>query len=162
MLCSEMIEIERKFLTVSEAYQQAASSKTYIVQGFLNSHPERTVRVRLKDDKGFLTVKGKSSEDGTSRLEWETELPEAEAKSLLALCEAGTIEKYRYEVPYGNHLFEVDVFLGDNLGLVVAEVELSHPSEVFQKPTWLGEEVTGQPQYYNSQLTKKPYRLWSS
>ncbi|MCB0456830.1 MAG: CYTH domain-containing protein [Flavobacteriaceae bacterium] len=155
-----MTEIERKFLITSEDFKKEATSKAYIVQGFLNSDPERTVRVRLKNDKGFLTVKGKSSEDGTTRFEWETEISEKEAKKLLEICEKGVVEKYRYEVPYKGNLFEVDEFLGDNEGLVIAEIELNEVLQNFAKPSWLGKEVTGNAKYYNSQISKNPYKNW--
>lgn len=155
-----MIEIERKFLITSEDFKKEAISKTYIVQGFLNSHPERTVRVRLKDEKGYLTVKGKSSEDGTTRFEWETEITKEEAEKLLQLCEKGVIEKQRYEVVFEGSVFEVDEFLGENAGLTIAEIELNKASQPFQKPSWLGKEVTGDNNYYNSQLSKNPYKNW--
>ncbi|HPF09884.1 MAG TPA: CYTH domain-containing protein [Flavobacteriaceae bacterium] len=155
-----MIEIERKFLVLSEAYKNDATSKGYIVQGFLNLDPERTVRVRIKDNQGMLTVKGKSSEDGTTRFEWETAISMDEAKQLLQLCEEGIIEKQRYEIPFGNHIFEVDEFLGANEGLVLAEVELKDVTQKFDTPDWLGEEVTGQNKYYNSQLSKNPFNIW--
>lgn len=155
-----MIEIERKFLVTSSAYQEQATSKERIVQGFLNTHPERTVRVRIKADSGFLTVKGKSNDAGTVRFEWEKEIPVAEAEQLMLICEPGVIDKMRYNVPVGQHVFEVDEFYGDNEGLVVAEVELREENENFKKPEWLGQEVTGEIKYYNSQLGKKPYRSW--
>lgn len=155
-----MIEIERKFLVTSQAFKKEAISEKRIVQGFLNTHVERTVRVRIKDNKGFLTVKGKTSDSGTTRFEWETELPTEEAQELLELCELGVIDKVRYEIPYKTHIFEVDVFLGDNEGLILAEIELKAEDETFEKPDWLGEEVTGNPKYYNSQLSKSPYKLW--
>ena len=156
----EHLEIERKFLVKSDRFKQKALSKTRIVQGFLNTDHDRTVRVRIRGDKGFLTVKGASNESGTTRFEWETEITAAEAANLIDLCEAGILEKVRFEVPFGNHLFEVDEFLGENKGLIIAEVELKHEDERFEKPNWLGEEVTGQVQYYNSQLSKKPFREW--
>ncbi|MGH1385001.1 CYTH domain-containing protein [Kordia sp.] len=155
-----MQEIERKFLVNSLKFKKEARSSFQIAQGFLNTHAERTVRVRIKGNQGFLTIKGKSNESGTSRFEWETEISVAEAKELLHLCEKGIIEKIRYNIPYGNHIFEVDEFFGENEGLIVAEVELQHENETFQKPDWLGEEVTGQTNYYNSQLSKKPYKTW--
>ncbi|WP_250433872.1 CYTH domain-containing protein [Hanstruepera flava] len=155
-----MTEIERKFLTQSDAFKTEASRSFRIKQGFLNTDPERTVRVRLKGQQGFITVKGKSSEDGLLRFEWEKEISKTEAESLLLLCERGVIDKMRYEVPYGNHIVEVDEFFGDNVGLVVAEIELNHPTEIFKKPQWLGEEVTGQVKYYNAQLSKEPYNTW--
>ncbi|RSK41629.1 CYTH domain-containing protein [Mangrovimonas spongiae] len=156
-----MIEIERKFLVISNAFKAEATSQTKIKQGFLNTHPERTVRVRLKGEQGFLTVKGKSTSDGTSRFEWETQVSKTEAENLLKLCEKGMIDKTRYEVLVGNHTFEIDVFSGENAGLIIAEVELNHVTEVFKKPLWLGDEVTGQSQYYNSQLSKRPYNTWN-
>ncbi len=155
-----MIEIERKFLVTSEAFKMEACNKIRIIQGFLNTDKERIVRVRLKDEKGFLTVKGKSSDGGVSRFEWERELSKDDAEALIKLCEPGVIDKIRYEVKVGNHHFEVDVFFGDNEGLIVAEVELNHASEVFEKPLWLGKEVTGDSRYYNSQLSKKPFKVW--
>lgn len=155
-----MIEIERKFLVKSNDYKSQATTNTRIIQGFLNTHKERTVRVRLKGDKGFLTVKGKSSDNGLSRFEWEKEIDGQEAKNLLNICESGVIDKIRYEVEVKNHTFEIDEFFGDNEGLVVAEVELNSEDEVFEKPDWLGEEVTGDVKYYNSQISKNPYCSW--
>ena len=155
-----MLEIERKFLVLSEAFKKEAFTQTRIIQGFLNTHPERTVRVRIIGDKGFITVKGLSNEAGTIRTEWEKEIDVSEAENLLKLCEAGVIEKVRYEVKVGNHIFEVDEFFGKNKGLVIAEVELSSENESFEKPAWLGKEVTGDIKYYNSQLSKKPFKTW--
>ncbi|UII81765.1 CYTH domain-containing protein [Flagellimonas sp. CMM7] len=158
----EHLEIERKFLVKSNAYKEEAKSQTRIVQGFLNTDPERTVRVRIKGDKGFLTVKGISNDSGTTRFEWETEISVGEATNLIDLCEPVILEKIRFEVPTGNHVFEVDEFFGENKGLVVAEIELEHEDEVFVKPNWLGHEVTGEVKYYNSQLSKKPYSNWGA
>jgi adenylate cyclase len=155
-----MIEIERKFLVTSDAYKTEAYRQSRIVQGFLNTHKERTVRVRIQGDKGFLTIKGASSADGLSRFEWEKELSVTECEALLKLCEKGIIEKIRYEINFGNHIFEVDEFFGDNKGLVIAEIELSNETETFEKPSWLGNEVTGDIRYYNSQLSKQPYIAW--
>lgn len=155
-----MIEIERKFLVNSDAFKKEAMSRTYLVQGFLNSEPDRTVRVRIQGDSGVLTVKGRTSEDGTTRFEWETRVPLLEAKALLALCEEGIIEKYRYVIPVSGFLFEVDEFLGANQGLLVAEIELPSADASFQKPSWLGEEVTGDIRYYNAQLSKHPFTTW--
>lgn len=155
-----MIEIERKFLVTSEAYKEEAFLTQRIVQGFLNTHPERTVRVRIKGDKGFLTVKGISNKAGTSRFEWEGEIAIAEAEELLKLCEEGVIEKIRYEVKAENHIFEIDEFYGNNQGLTVAEIELTQENEKFTKPSWLGKEVTGEVKYYNSSLSKNPFRNW--
>lgn len=157
---SNLIEIERKFLVTSDVFKKKASTQTSIVQGFLNTHPERTVRVRLSGDSGFLTIKGKSNHSGTSRFEWEEQIDPVDAQSLLELCEAGVLEKTRYEIPFGEHRYEVDEFHGDNQGLLVAEIELRSEHEAFKKPDWLGKEVTGEVKYYNSQLSKKPYKTW--
>ncbi|GGD15678.1 CYTH domain-containing protein [Hyunsoonleella pacifica] len=157
-----MIEIERKFLVTSTKYRDEAKTKTRIIQGFLNTDKERTVRVRLKGENGFLTIKGKSSKDGLSRFEWEKEISKTEAEALLKLCVPTIIDKIRYEIMLGQHIFEVDEFFGDNEGLVIAEVELTSKNEAIKKPNWLGEEVTGQIKYYNSQLSKQPYKTWSS
>ena len=155
-----MIEVERKFLVVSDAFKADAIRVETMQQGFLSTDPERTVRVRVLDDSGKLTIKGAGSADGTSRFEWERELPLTEAQRLLDLCLPGMISKQRYIIPVGAHTFEVDVFSGDNQGLIVAEVELSAADEDFPKPQWLGEEVTGDAKYYNSQLAIKPYSKW--
>lgn len=155
-----MIEIERKFLVQNLDFKNKAISKTQIIQGFLNTHPERTVRVRLKGINGFITVKGKSNASGTTRFEWEREITQKEAENLLELCEPGVLHKTRYEVPYESHVYEVDEFHGANNGLIVAEVELASETETFKKPPWLGVEVTGDVRYYNSQLSKKPYNAW--
>ncbi|MCB0399286.1 MAG: CYTH domain-containing protein [Winogradskyella sp.] len=154
------VEIERKFLVTSNNFKKEAVKSFKIKQGFLNSHKARTVRVRLKNDKGYLTVKGKSSDDGLARFEWETEITKQEAEQLLALCEDGLIDKSRYEVNFGNHTFEIDEFFGCNKGLIIAEVELRSKNENFEKPYWLGKEVTGDVRYYNSQLSKQPYNTW--
>ena len=155
-----MTEIERKFLVKSEAFKDQAFNSYDIRQGFLNSAPERTVRIRLKNDKGLLTIKGKSSADGLSRFEWEKEIPKTDAEALLLLCEKRIIDKTRYEVKVGNHTFEVDEFYGDNQGLIIAEVELNSKTDTFEKPDWLGEEVTGDIKYYNSNLSKLPFKNW--
>ena len=155
-----MIEIERKFLVTTKDFKKEAKRKTRIIQGFLNTDKERTVRIRLRGNQGFITVKGMSSDDGVSRFEWEKEISETEAEALLKLCEKGVIEKIRHEVEIGNHIFEVDEFFGDNQGLIVAEVELDHVSETFEKPLWLGQEVTGDIKYYNSQLSQHPFNSW--
>ncbi len=155
-----MIEIERKFLVKSLAFKDEAFKRTQITQGFLSTDKKRTVRVRLKGDLGFLTIKGASTNNGLSRFEWEKEINKSEAVSLLSLCKKGVIEKIRYEVKVGDHIFEVDEFFGDNEGLIVAEVELNTETEAYEKPHWLGEEVTGDNKYYNSQLSKKPFKSW--
>lgn len=155
-----MIEIERKFLVVSEAFKSDALRQNQIAQGYLSTHKERTVRVRIKGEKGYLTIKGESNETGLSRFEWEKEILVAEAKQLLELCEKGVIEKIRYEIQVDEHLFEVDEFLGENKGLVIAEVELQSESEIFEKPSWLGIEVTQDHRYYNSYLSQNPFTSW--
>lgn len=155
-----MKEIERKFLVKSDDYKKSVVSETRIIQGFLNRDPERTVRVRVKGDDGFITVKGLSNDTGTTRFEWEKKISVAEAEALLPLCEGPVISKIRYEVPIGAHVFEIDKFSGVNKGLLLAEIELSTEDETFIKPDWLGTEVTGQTKYYNSQLTIKPFTEW--
>jgi CYTH domain-containing protein len=149
-------EIERKFL-VSGEFRQDSPESYRIMQGYICSDPDRTVRVRVRGDKGFLTIKGQSSEDGLSRFEWEKEIPVSEALELMNLCVSGVIDKTRYLVPYGGHTYEVDVFHGANEGLVLAEIELSDELETFEKPSWLGEEVTGDVRYYNSMLSLHPF-----
>ena len=155
-----MQEIERKFLVKNDAYKAQATSHKRIIQGYLSAHPERTVRVRVRGDKGFLTIKGKSNKAGTTRFEWEKEIPLFEAQSLLSLCEEPIIDKIRYQVPVANHVFEVDVFAANNAGLVLAEVELAYELEQYTSPDWLGKEVTGELKYYNSMLSQKPYKEW--
>ncbi|MCF6128610.1 CYTH domain-containing protein [Flavobacterium sp. AS60] len=155
-----MVEIERKFLVLSNDFINEAFAKKRIVQAYLNSNPERTVRIRIKEDKGFLTIKGKGNETGTTRLEWETEIPLQDAEKLLTICESGTIDKIRHEVKVGNHIYEVDVFVGENEGLVVAEIELQSEDETFEKPNWLGKEVTNDERFYNAYLSVKPFKNW--
>lgn len=154
-------EIERKFLVTDSGYRSLATAASRITQGYLCSARGRTVRVRLRDDRAYLTIKGPSADDGLSRYEWEKEIPADEARELMKLCEGGVIDKTRYLVPCGAHTFEVDEFYGDNEGLVVAEVELRAPDEPFERPPFLGREVTGQVRYYNSQLMQRPYGAWS-
>lgn len=154
-------EIERKFLVKGEFKSQACKA-VRIVQGYLSSVPERTVRIRVKDEQGYITIKGKSSADGVNRYEWEKEIPVKEARELLQLCEPGVIDKIRYLVNVGQHTFEVDEFYGENAGLVIAEIELESEDEVFGRPVWLGKEVTGDLRYYNAMLSKRPYRGWES
>ncbi len=153
-------EIERKFLVKSEAFKKESIHKMRITQGYLSSVPERTVRVRIKGDQGFITVKGIGNDSGASRYEWEKEIPVDEVIELLKICEPGVIDKTRFHVKSGKHTYEVDEFYGDNEGLVVAEIELSSEDEAFQKPEWLGEEVTGDVRYFNSMLMKTPFKNW--
>lgn len=156
----KLIEIERKFLVKSQAFKALAFKKTQISQGYLNSDKARSVRIRLRGETGYITVKGASSKSGLSRFEWEKEISISEVKSLLKLCEPGMIDKIRYEVKSKNHIFEIDEFFADNEGLIVAEIELNSENESFEKPDWLGTEVTGNPKYYNSQLIKHPFKTW--
>lgn len=153
-------EIERKFLVKGDFSKEVISSQR-IVQGYICSQPGRTVRVRIHGEKGFLTIKGPSDDKGLSRYEFEQEIPLVDAEQLLKLCEPGAIDKVRHLVPIGQHVWEVDVFHGANEGLVMAEIELSSEDEPFEKPAWLGEEVSGDRRYYNSMLTKAPYSQWA-
>lgn len=152
-------EIERKFL-VDGDFKPFIKEGWRMVQAYLCSTPERTIRIRIKGEKAYITIKGKSSANGLSRYEWEKEIPTNEAEELLNLCEPGIIDKTRYIVEHKGHCFEVDVFHGDNDGLIMAELELSHEDEVFEKPAWLGKEVTGDARYYNSMLKENPYKNW--
>ena len=152
------MEIERKFL-VREDFHREAVTAYRIIQGYISSSEGHTVRVRLRNQQGFLTIKGPSLDGGVSRFEWEKEISADDAMQLLQLCEV-KIDKTRYLVPFAGHTFEVDEFYGDNQGLVVAEIELQSPDEPLEKPYWLGEEVTGDKKYYNAHLCKKPYKDW--
>ena len=154
------LEIERKFLVRGDGYKQQAVSYSRIKQGYICSGRGRTVRVRLRDHCAFLTIKGPSLDGGLSRYEFEKEITLDEAEHLFHLCEPGIIDKTRYLVPSGNHTFEVDEFYGDNEGLVMAEVELSAPDEPYEKPDFIGREVTGDRRFYNSHLRQNPFRLW--
>ena len=154
------LEIERKFLVRGDGYKAAAFESVHMVQGYLSSASGRTVRVRIAGGRGFLTVKGPSDDAGLSRFEWEKEITAAEAEALLQIAEPGVIDKTRWLVASGEHTWEVDEFHGDNAGLVVAEIELQREDEAFDKPAWLGREVTGDRRYYNSSLIKNPYRNW--
>jgi adenylate cyclase len=152
-------EIERKFLVKGD-YKPFVKESIQIVQGYLSSNPQRSVRVRLKGSKGFLTVKGESNKGGTTRFEWETGITKEEAEKLLQICEAGVIDKTRNIINVNQHVYEVDEFYGENEGLVLAEIELSSENETFEKPAWLGEEVTGDAKYYNAMLSKNPFKSW--
>ena len=154
-------EIERKFLVTGD-FKAEAFKATRVVQGYLSSVPERIVRVRLKGDQGYLTVKGAANASGVERFEWEKEISREDALALLERCEPGLIDKTRYLVANtdGMHTWEVDEFHGENEGLIMAEIELGDEQEDFDKPAWLGEEVTGDPRYYNAMLKQKPYRSW--
>lgn len=154
------LEIERKFLVKDDCYKERAYSSSRIAQGYICSGRGRTVRVRIRDGKGYLTIKGPADVKGLGRYEWEKEIPLQEAQELMKLCEPGMIDKTRYLVRSGKHVFEVDEFYGENEGLVVAEVELDSEEEAYEKPDFVGEEVTGDVRYYNSFLMKFPYKSW--
>lgn len=153
------LEIERKFL-VSGDFRPYVDASVHIVQGYLCSSSGKTVRVRIKGEKGFLTIKGPTLPGSCSRFEWEAEIPLKDAEELISLCDSGVIDKVRHLVKAGDHVFEVDEFSGANQGLIVAEVELSSEDEAFERPSWLGREVTGDRRYYNSSLLHCPYCMW--
>ena len=154
-----MQEIERKYMVVGE-YKHLAHSSIRLTQGYIASG-RRTVRVRISDQRAWLTIKGPSHDGGLSRFEWEKEIEPHEAMQLLTLAEGALIDKCRYLVEYEGHTFEVDEFYGENEGLVIAEVELSSTYEEVALPSWIGREVTGEKRYYNSHLRAHPYSLWS-
>ena len=154
------IEIERKFLVINDSYKALAFQSDRIAQGYLCREGGNSTRVRVRGDKGYITIKGPSLDGGLSRFEWEKEISVAEAQELLKLCHDATIDKIRHLVKWGNHIFEVDEFFGDNEGLVVAEIELSDTNEQFEKPDFIGQEVSGDKRYYNSRLTRFPYKNW--
>lgn len=154
-------EIERKYLITGE-FKSKAIKSLQIKQGYLSSIPERTVRVRIQDNQGFLTIKGSNKKNSISRFEWEKEITKEEANELIQLCEVGIIDKKRYIVPFGNKIIEVDEFYGENEGLILAEIELDDEDETIEKPDWLGKEVTDDPRYYNSMLMKNPYKNWDN
>lgn len=154
------IEIERKFLVCGD-FKSSAVGSARIRQAYINQAGGRTVRVRIRDEKAYLTIKGPSHDGGLSRFEWEIEIPVADAEQLLELRVSAVIDKRRYLVPFEGHTFEVDEFYGENEGLVMAEVELSAADEAFGRPDWLGQEVTGDMHYYNSHLSRHPYKEWA-
>ncbi len=156
------LEIERKFLVkkAGRPYKEQAYASSRITQGYICSERGRTVRVRIRDKRGYLTIKGPSDESGTTRYEFEKEITLDEAQHLIKLCEPGLIDKTRYFVKSGNHTFEVDEFYGENDGLVIAEVELQSEDEPFTKPDFIAEEVTGDRRFYNSSLRARPFSLW--
>ncbi|MBR6276664.1 MAG: CYTH domain-containing protein [Prevotella sp.] len=158
------MEIERKFLVRGNDYKQQAYASDRIKQGYILSGHGRTVRVRVRGDRGYLTIKGPSQDGGMSRYEFEKEISLDEARHLFELCEPGVIDKTRFLVksPDGQHVFEVDEFYGDNEGLVMAEVELQSPDEPFEKPSFIGREVTGDRRFYNGHLRKYPFSVWGS
>ena len=154
------LEIERKFLVKNDVFKKESFQQKIIKQGYLNSDKNRTVRIRISDHQGFITVKGVSNASRATRFEWEKEIDVTEATEMLSLCETTIIDKNRFLVESGKHIFEIDEFYGDNQGLIIAEIELNSENETFEKPTWLGEEVTGNAKYYNSYLSKFPFSTW--
>lgn len=156
------LEIERKFLVVGDDYKRQAFSASRIQQGYICSERGRTVRVRIRDSRGYITIKGPSKNGGLSRYEFEKEITLDEAEHLMQLCEPGIIDKTRYLVKSGQHTFEVDEFYGENQGLVMAEVELGTEDESYEKPDFIGKEVTGDRRYYNSQLRRNPFSAWGA
>jgi CYTH domain-containing protein len=154
------LEIERKFLVKNDDFKNHFYQKKSLKQGYLNSDKNRTVRIRIADNSAFITIKGKSNSSGTTRFEWEKEIDKSEAEQLLLLCEPSIIDKTRFYIKSENHIFEVDEFYGDNTDLIVAEIELNSENESFKKPLWLGKEVTGDKRYYNSSLSKVPFKSW--
>ncbi|KRO66615.1 MAG: adenylate cyclase [Cryomorphaceae bacterium BACL21 MAG-121220-bin10] len=155
------LEIERKFLVTGTDYRDTAESQHHMIQGFLSRDPHRVVRVRVSGQQAWLTIKGASSADATSRFEWEKAISKDEGMALLELCLPGKIEKVRYRVTYSGFCFEVDEFFGENQGLIMAEIELTHPEEPFDRPNWLGQEVTEDFRYYNAQLSQNPFSQWA-
>ena len=153
------LEVERKFLVKAD-YKHLAKESIRISQAYLSTVNERSVRVRVMGEKGYITVKGIGNESGVSRSEWEYEIPLSDANELLSICETGIIRKKRYIIDYKGHAFEVDEFYGENEGLVVAEIELCSEDENFDKPSWLGREITGEAKYYNLMLLKNPFKNW--
>ena len=154
------IEIERKFLVKNKDFKKLSYKEEVFKQGYLNSDKTRNVRIRVTNDKAFLTIKGASNASGTTRFEWEKEINRQEAEQLLLLCEPTIIEKKRYYIKNDDLIFEVDEFYADNKGLILAEIELNSEHQKFKKPDWLGKEVTGNKEYYNSYLSKNPFKSW--
>ncbi|MDR2823785.1 MAG: CYTH domain-containing protein [Prevotellaceae bacterium] len=154
------IEIERKFLLNNDDYKSFIIKSLPIIQGYISAEKGRSVRVRRKGDKAYLTIKGAANKNGISRFEWECEISVEDADELFCLCQYGIINKTRHIVPSGKHVIEIDEFHGDNAGLVMAEIELESENEQYEKPAWLGREVTGDFHYYNSYLAKMPFKMW--
>ena len=155
-----MVEIERKFLVINDSFKNEFRNKIRITQQYLSSIPERSVRIRVKGNEAYITIKGLGDNSGISRFEWEKEISVSDANDLFTLCEPGVIDKTRYIIKNGQHIFEVDEFYGDNKGLIIAEIELSSEKESFDRPDWLGDEVTGDVKYFNSMLIKNPFSNW--
>ena len=155
-----MIEIERKFLVINDSFKNEFRNKIRITQQYLSSIPERSVRIRVKGNEAYITIKGLGDNSGISRFEWEKEISVPDANDLFTLCEQGVIDKTRYIIKNGQHIFEVDEFYGENKGLIIAEIELSSEKESFDRPDWLGDEVTGDVKYFNSMLINNPFSNW--
>ncbi len=153
-------ETERKFLVRNDSYKTLAYDKSTVRQGYIYSGNGKTVRIRIRDEKGYITIKGTPAQGGLTRYEWEKEIPLHEAEELMLLCESGRVEKTRYLVANGDTTVEVDEFFGENEGLVIAEIELPSEDAPYHKPDFLGEEVTGIVRYYNAYLSRRPYRTW--
>lgn len=154
------LEIERKFLLRSDEWRSQVAKRTLLRQGYLGASSRSSIRARIAGERAWLNLKSKRS--GLSRLEYEYEIPVSDADEMLAeLCEGPLVEKYRHELPFGAHVWEIDEFLGDNAGLIVAEIELGHESEVFERPNWLGPEVTHEARFYNFNLATHPFKSWS-
>ena len=156
------IEIEKKFLVKNDSFKNESVREIRIMQRYLASVPERSVRIRIAGEKGFITIKGIANDSGISRFEWEKEISVIDANELFTICEPGVIDKMRYIVKKRQHTFEIDEFYGENEGLVIAEIELSSEEETFIIPDWLGEEITGNVKYYNSMLRKNPFSKWNN
>lgn len=154
------IETERKYTVENTRYKEMAFKSTYIKQGYIAETEKSTVRIRIRNKKGYLTIKGRGNDSGMSRPEWEKEIPLKEAEELFTFCRRGIIEKKRYEINFEGHIFEVDEFYGENKGLTIAEVELSNENEEVKLPGWIKKEVTGDKRYYNLSLSKNPYIYW--
>jgi len=153
------LEIERKFLVVNDSWKGLVEASSHLKQGYLASAPNATIRVRIEDDTATLNIKGATV--GITRHEYEYPIPMSDAKELLEKMISGAaVEKHRYRVPYAGHLWEIDVFTGENEGLVLAELELTSETEDFNRPDWLGEEVSGEKRYYNALLSIKPFSIW--
>jgi len=155
-----MVEIERKFLVINDSFKNEIRNEIRITQQYLSSIPERSVRIRVKGNEAYITIKGMGDNSGISRFEWEKEISVPDANDLFTLCEQGVIDKTRYIIKNGQHIFEVDEFYGENKGLIIAEIELSSEKESFNRPDWLGDEVTGDVKYFNSMLIKNPFSTW--
>ncbi len=155
-------EIERKFLVSNDSFIHLANKFYHIQQGYICNDPARSVRIRKKGTLYFITIKGESTHNGLIRPEWEQPIDEDSFEILWSLCLPGKISKTRYEVSLGHHTIEVDIFHDTNVGLIMAEIELQTEKDIIQLPDWLGEEVTGEEQYYNAYLSEHPFKTWNN